>query len=324
MRAYLALAIAIVSLAGCNDDQQPQPGSGRKTIQLPSRRAEPPKPEPDRDRQPIAKVDVSLGNGFEMRHPIKDGRLTLIPIVATQATPTTKFITLHDGMQRNLVSVRELGEDWEVDTVRITNRSKETLVALSGELIIDAMQDRVLAEDTVIMAGKTEQVHVRCVEEDRDHGGTTFHAGNAMAELALRRTVVHASQESVWAKVKQINRAQKLAPPTNTYRLAAHNQTKGAAGERRDRIVAQLEALEERQQIVGLAVAIDGQVVAIQRLATPELYRQLEGELLASYMPDTDGMTPEGKRLSPDDVRALQASERGASTAASHSVLRAL
>lgn len=40
--------------------------------------------------------------------------------------------------------------------------------------------------------------------------------------------------------------------------------------------VQQLAAREERSQIVGLAVAIDDKVVAIDRLATPELNRALE------------------------------------------------
>ena len=339
MRAYLVLAIGIVSSAGCGDDTGSPPT--QTTREMPSRRVDPtPTPveldslrkEPDgRDSQGVAQagragqsVNLSLGNGFEMRRPIHDGRLTLIPIVATHAAPTTKFITLHDGMARNLVSVRELGEDWEVDTVRITNKSRETLVMLSGEMVIDAMQDRVIAADTVITAGTTENVHVRCVEEDRDHGGTVFHAGNAMAELSLRRTVVHQSQDAVWEKVGAINSRNGLHPATKTYRGSAKEQTKGASGERRDRIIAQLMGLEERQQIVGLAVAIDGQVVAIDQLASPELYRQLESELLASYMPETEGPQAEGKKLSPDDVRALVTSGKGTVTVGSSVVLRAL
>jgi len=275
----------------------------------------------------VAKVDLSFGQGFELRRPITDGRLTLIPIISTQPTPDEKFVTLHDGMAKGVISVRETGGtdlDWQIDTVRVTNRSRETLVVLEGELIEDAMQDRVTAEAVTIPAGKTQTIQVRCVEEDRDHGGTKFNPGNAIAELGLRRTVVTASQDAVWSKVKQINSRDKIKTSTNTYRIAAHAQTTGDGIERRDLLVKQLALLEERPNIVGLAVAVDGKVVAIDRLATPELYRQLEATLIASYLPATSGAPAEGKRVAPDDVRTLSAQITGSRTTASHSIMRPL
>ncbi|MEO8707167.1 MAG: DUF6569 family protein [Kofleriaceae bacterium] len=301
MRAWVIPTLAVLTTVGCNldrDTSQPEPTPApKRRVVIPDDPA-PPKPEP----KPVAKVDLALGAGFEMRRPIQDGRLTLIPIVAKFDAPGTKFITLHDGMAKGLVTVREHAE-WEVDTVQITNKSSEPLVVISGELIVDAMQDRVTAENTIITAGLTRSVQVRCVEEDRDHGGSVFHAGNALAELDLRRTVVHSEQENVWAKVKQINRRDGISTPTNTYRHAAHAQTKQDT--RRQALLAALEAREDRRQIVGLAVAIDDKVIAVDRFATPELYRALEPELLASYLPATTGPLVEGKKVGPADVRAL-------------------
>ena len=320
MRALVILAVSS-SLVGCLESggdkaaPKPQPEVARAVI----------KRAPEQRTPEVATVDLSLAQGLELRRPIVDGRLTLIPIIATQPTPSTKFVTLHDGMVRGVISVREVGnsDNWEVDTVRVTNRSRETLVIMEGELIEDAMQDRVTAEAVTVLAGKTQNIQVRCVEEDRDHGGTKFNPGNAIAEVGLRRTVVHATQNDVWTKVKQINARDKIRTNTNTYRLAAHAQAKDGA-ERRDRLVKQLELLEERPNIVGLAVAIDGQVVAIDRLATPDLYRQLEGKLIASYLPATSGPPAEGKRVAPDEVRKLAAATPGSTTTASLSIMRPL
>ena len=319
MRALVILAVGS-SLVGCLESggdkaaPKPQPEVARAVI----------KRAPEQRTPEVAKVDLSLAQGLELRRPIVDGRLTLIPIIATQPTPSTKFVTLHDGMVRGVISVREVGnsDNWEVDTVRVTNRSRETLVIMEGELIEDAMQDRVTAEAVTITAGNTQTIQVRCVEEDRDHGGTKFNSGNAIAELGLRRTVVHQSQDAVWSKVKQINARDKIHTGTNTYRIAAHAQAKGDGVERRDRLVKQLESLEVRPNIVGLAVAIDGQVVAIDRLATPELYRRLEGKLIASYLPATTGAPPEGKRVAPADVRKLATEVTGTQTTASHTTMR--
>jgi hypothetical protein len=329
MRALLVLAIGS-SLLNCNDGSplpDPQPAK-----QLPSQRT--PRPEPiekaiEKPRpEPVAnKVDLSLGEGFEMRRPITDGKLTVIPIIATRAMATQQFISLHDGMAKGVVHVREVGgqDTWDVDWVRVTNRSKKTLVILEGELIEDAMQDRVTAEATTILAGQTKTVSVKCVEEDRDRGGTKFNPGHAIAELSLRRTLVHSHQEAIWSKVKVINAREKLSPATNTYRHAAKAQLKGDQAARRTRILKALDAMEERPNVVGFAIAVDGQVMAIERFASPDLYRAYEAKLLASYLPTTDGQ-PQAveKRLSPDDVRKLATQRRQARTDASFTVIRSL
>ena len=99
MRALWVLAVSS-TMFGCNTSSSPEPASTPPKV-LPSRRA----PEPIKDPEPVAKkIDLSLGEGFEMRHPIIDGRVTIIPIVMTHATPMQKFTTLHDGMRRGVVT----------------------------------------------------------------------------------------------------------------------------------------------------------------------------------------------------------------------------
>ena len=206
MRALIFLAVG-ASLVGCLDSKTEKPApTPEPTAERPRRAPEKPTPKPE----VAAKVDLSLANGFEMRRPIVDGRLTLIPIIATQPTSSERFITLHDGMAKGLVAVREMGgiDEWQVDTVRVTNRSRETLVILEGELIEDAMQDRVTAEAVTILAGKTQTIQVRCVEEDRDHGGTRFNPGNAIAEIR------NASRTDTLAKTSRSDRVAARRPAT--------------------------------------------------------------------------------------------------------------
>lgn len=323
MRALLILAVGS-SLLACND------GSSLPDL---------PKPQPTKQRapepvakettpEPVAKkVDLSIGEGFEMRRPIVDGKLTVIPIIATKAMSTQKFISLHDGMAKNLVYVRELGgvDTWDVDYVRITNNSKETLVILEGELIEDAMQDRITAEATTILAGATKQVGVRCVEEDRSDGGIKFNPGHALAELSLRRVLVHRNQDAIWAKVKVINAREKLSNGTNTYRHAAKAQLRGENAARRGRILKALDSMEERPNIVGFAIAVDGQVMAIERFANADVYKAYESKLLASYLPTTGGdAAVSEKKLSPDDIRKLATQPRASRTEASFTVIHAL
>jgi hypothetical protein len=262
-----------------------------------------------RERAP---AELSLGDGYEMRRPLQDGRLTVIPIVDSRAPRANvpRYLALHDGMKRDLVSVREL-PPMTVDTVRIHNKSPEPVFAMAGELIVGGHQDRVIARDVIVPAHATADVEVRCVEQNRDGGRRAFNSGNAaLAQIDLRDAVVHKTQSDVWTLVDAINTQHHVAPKTKTYRLVAQVQDARRAGALAER----LAELPDRERLVGLAVAIDGRVVAMDRFASPELYDQLEGELLRSYVA-SDTLPPRDHRsLLPDDVRAFAATSRLSTT----------
>ena len=317
---HARLFVAISLLVGCNTDS-PTSVEPTRVAPKPSRPAT--ARVPQKSSEPIKKIDLSLGHGLEMRRPIVHGRLSLIPIITTRELPAQQFITLQEGMKQKLVKVYELpggdGLDFVVDTVRVQNKASEPLAIISGEVLLDAHQDRVTAENTVIAAGETRNIRVRCVEKERDYGGGSFNPGNALAELSLRRVVTNSYQENVWYRVDEINRRDKTYNDTRSYRHAAKLLGTGAQGTVRDQIVAKLEGLEERNHIVGLAVAIDGEPVAIERFTTPDLYRHFEAKLIASYLPETSGQP--ARPVAPEAVRALSR-EPASVTAASHTILR--
>jgi len=312
-RASVLVFAVVGAVGGCRET--PPPPAPERITNVAALDELPKPSEPPRPR-----VDLALADGIEMRRPIRDGRLTIIPIIATRpATGTaTHYITLHDGMARGSVSVTELAP-WDVDTVRIVNKSDEPLAILGGEVILDGKQDRVLQHAVVIPPQSTKHVAARCVERHREHGNDRFASGNAIAELSLRKVIAGGNQDAIWAKVNVINRREGLAPRSHTYRHAAH---KLGANPRIDAILKQLAGREERGQIVGLAVAIDDKVVAIDRFATPELYRMLEAKLVAGYMPETAGDAIAEKTITPDSVRALATFRRAHVTAASSMTLR--
>jgi hypothetical protein len=309
----MRVVVAAVLIAGCSSQEAPPPAPAPVARVEAAPVPPPPPPKP---------VDLSLGEGYEMRHVIHDGRVAVVPIVATGAVAARRYITLHDAMKRHQVSVRELGQ-WEVDTVRVRNRSAQPLLVVAGELVIDAHQDRVFSETTILAASSTADLHVRCVEASRDHGGKEFHSGGALADVELRRTVAHRDQTAVWAEVDRTNQRLGLAPESKTYRLAASLQSDAAITARRDRLIAQLDARPDRDRMVGLALAIDGEVLAIDRFASPELYRTLERELLGSYHATDAGLPHEHRGLTADAVRALAKLDTASTTTeASFSALR--
>lgn len=319
----ISYVVVLGTLVGCNvngpEYEEPRAPDSVEVDPAPAPAATPEAAPP---KQP---VDLALGTGIEMRRPIHDGRLTLIPVVATAKAALAsdvKYITLAEGLSQKLVTVTELGdEDWDVDWVRVTNKSQMPLAIIGGELIIDGKQDRVIAEDVVLAANSSKHVPSRCVEEKREEGGVRFNDGHAVVELSLRRTVRYHEQDSIWSHVSFINTRNKLYPYTRTYRHSAALLTKGDALARRTKLIEKLGELEERKQMIGLAVAIDGQLVAFERMATPELYAALEPRLIASYLPNTAGAPKSEIEIEPEQVRAF-ASRPGKKTAASFVVLR--
>jgi len=318
LRLHACVVMCVIG-AGCTNDEPPPPEV------VPVARAPVVK-----ERAPAQKdIDRSLGNGLEMRRPIRDGRIALIPIIATNPSATRSYLTLADGMARRLVTVREIGRNssFVVDHLRLDNSSDQPLLALSGELVIEGLQDRVVARDVVIAPHASTRIEVRCVERGREYGELVFKAGQVMAEFAVRQQVIHATQPAVWQTVADVNTQLGLSPPTGTYRGAAERMraTAGEPAERRDRLLAALATIEERDHIVGFAVAIDDRLVGVERFATPELYRALERELVASYSVGVTGTLPhETHALEPTDVRAFLAGTGGATTEASNVVLLSL
>jgi len=304
----MLLAFVVLSSAACGDD-----GSPRSVPEGVVPVAAAPKPKP-------GSVDLSLAAGFEMRHPVRDGDVVVVPIVATGAIPDVHYVTLADGLAAHKVTVREIarGQNFQVDHVRIRNKGVEPLFVMTGELIYDGLQDRAIAEDRIIAPGEKVDVAVRCVEQGREAGHMDFHASSVLAEIGLRQKILYAEQQDVWAKVESINLAHHLTPSTRTYRDAAELQHATAAVARRDTIAHALAALPDRNKVVGLALITGGRVVELDRFATPELYGRLELELLGSYLA-TDGLPPhEGHNPVPADVRAFVADSwaQGARTTA--------
>ena len=289
--------VFLLLVAACSGDPVAEVSRARARTPAPAAAA---KPKP-----PAVDLSLSLGAGFEMHRPVRDGRLSVIPIVAIADPPQVHYMTLSQGVAQHKVTIREM-PTWQIDRVRIRNRGVMPVFAMAGELIIDARQDRVLAESAVIPPGQTFDIHVRCVEQGREEGGKTFHPAALLAGLDMRRTIAHDTQAAVWILIDTINKQLDLRPPGRSYRQAAQLQGSGESGARRDRIAAQLAADPDRDRIVGFAVAVDGDVLAIDRFATPELEREFELALLGSYSSGLDRSPPhEGRTLLPADVRVL-------------------
>jgi hypothetical protein len=274
-------------------------------------------PEPER-AAPVAVAapatrpppDFSLGAGLEMRRPVRDGRVTIIPIALTADAPGPDVEPLQLAMQLDHARVRAVRDDYT--RVRIQNRSDHPVLALSGELIYGADQDHAIAEDVVIPPRSTVTVRAWCVEQNREHGPRTFQPGLGMLDLDLLRAGRERGQGEVWRRIEAQRTQRSLTPPNGSYRPIADLQTQRPWSIRRDRLLAQLDDA----RVVGFAVAYDGEVAAIHRFASHALLRLHANELVASYVAGDSGPRREHGAITPDDVRRLAADAAHTTTTA--------
>jgi hypothetical protein len=115
------------------------------------------------------------------------------------------YISLSQAMLQNKARIKELPARIGTDkgSVSITNRSKQTIIIKSGEMIGGGKQDRILRQTTLIPPGqKKEIVTVFCIEKERwdDKPKSFFYGGSG--DIELRKAIdVSRSQASVWKEI---------------------------------------------------------------------------------------------------------------------------
>jgi hypothetical protein len=256
-----------------------------------------------------ALAEPLLEDGVRIGAPITHANLTLMPLVGAAATAGEDYLVLDEGMKRRLVKVIERGTDGSVNQLVIENRARQPLFLMSGEVILGGKQDRIIGKDTVIPAGQRREVAVFCVEHGRWSGSDkSFRTANVMAHTKLRKKASFANQAEVWEEVSAKNRARGTANATDTYRRVATEQSVDRAIARYRAVLDEgLAARPDHDRIVGVAVALNGKVVAIEQFESPRLFAKVRGKLLRSYYveavdaPREAGAPP----VTPEDVIAF-------------------
>jgi hypothetical protein len=180
---------------------------------------------------------------YTVLEPIRNGSLTVFPVVASKSYATGQFLTLDEGFRSGEVVVTEYGnirglvrgngtpaaqrESAEVNRLVLINNSKRPLLLLAGEIVAGGKQDRVIGKDRIVPAESDPvDLSVFCVEPGRwvassNHfgaSGTTYGSakgvtgavgsgaagGTLMAQPSVRaKAMGDKDQGQVWAEVRK-------------------------------------------------------------------------------------------------------------------------
>jgi hypothetical protein len=181
-------------------------------------------------------------SGYKVLEPIRNGSLTVFPVVASKSYATGEFLTLDEGLRSGEVVVTEYGnvrglvrqrvapapqhDSAEVNRLVLVNNSKRPLLLLAGEIVAGGKQDRVIGMDRIVPSESDPiDLNVFCVEPGRwvatsDHFGTSgatygsgaghavgsakASAGTLMAQPSVRaKAMGDKDQGQVWAEVRK-------------------------------------------------------------------------------------------------------------------------
>jgi len=183
-------------------------------------------------------------SGYQVLEPIRQGSLTVFPVVASKSYPTGEFLTLDEGLRSGEVVVTEFGnirglvrrqnapsiqrDSAQVNQLALVNNSKRPLLLLAGEIVAGGKQDRVIGMDRIVPPESDPiDLNVFCVEPGRwvatsasfGTSGATYGSaakgvaggsasGTLMAQPSVRaKAMGDKDQAQVWAEVRKEQQA---------------------------------------------------------------------------------------------------------------------
>jgi hypothetical protein len=252
----------------------------------------------------------------------KYANLAIYPFYESDSIPTGDYISLDEGLKQGTVIVTEAGSSGgpplirnrpananannsnqriqqqvqgqsrgaTVNTLWLTNRSGKKLLILTGEIVSGGKQDRIIQKDTLVPSSKEPiNVDVFCVEQNRwqaSNNNYQFSAGGAgggggLADPSLRGKAQHErSQSAVWGQVDSSLKKMKTDNSTKTYQANLNSPTVQKSVE------AYVKAIQSQfsiDQTVGVAVAVNGRMVWMDRFASRAMFKKYWPKMIKSF-----------------------------------------
>lgn len=270
-----------------------------------------------------AKVN-GAGDDFTLSGPYSHENLAIYLIHRKGVErDSAEYLTLDEGFAAQVVVVEEKGVEGAVPELLIENKSDRPLYVQAGEIVKGGKQDRTIARDFVIPPKSGKQpIAVFCVErgrwasresDDRIDGEYVAKFGAVQSSLPsneLKLAVQKSkSQGEVWKMVEGTNaKAAEFGPDVAN---KSDSLALGAANENMQKLsegyVKTLADTLKGNDVVGIAYAINGKMVAADAYASASLFRQLKEKSIRTIA--MEAMIKKGKEPPPTPPTVEKATE---------------
>lgn len=226
--------------------------------------------------------------------PFTHANLTLFLLHGPQVRASKTILTLKEAMERKIVIVHETSD---VNLLSVENTSPDVeIFIMSGDVVKGGKQDRAMAFDLVVPA-KSGKVPLPsfCVESGRwrKRGGEDTAkfacSDNQVVGKGLKIAVNESRQQGeVWKEVAaaqakisdNVGKNVQSASSPSSLQLALEDKDLQARLAKYEKEL--LHACDGKADVVGVAVAINGEISSADIFATNELFAKLWPKLLRS------------------------------------------
>ncbi len=239
---------------------------------------------------------------FTLGRPTQAGVVAVVPILVDLPLSQDKYLTLSQAIKEGLVEVVEIPGREQVNSLEVRNRAGLPLMLFAGELLLGGKQDRIVAKDTIVPKGESQQVPVFCVEHGRWRGGKmSFESRDELVPDAVRWTAVREkSQKRVWDRVAEVNAAGGASTSTGTVQALLRDPQTAQAVE--ETAVKLGRAFERTPGAVGVICWLNGEIHSADLFANAGLFAASRDKLLRSYA--VDSRLVKNPRSAPIDLKA--------------------
>jgi len=230
--------------------------------------------------------------------------LRIYPIVADASlidnqAAVQKLKTLAEGMKTpgfRITELKQFGRTREhsVNALTVQNKSQDTIFLMSGDVVTGGNQDRVIAQDQIVMPGTVKNIEVFCVEKGRWHYDDPtatenekkifafkgyYNVASPQVRSAVQRT---GNQQEVWNAVAKVTSANSAESGTHTY---AALETANEAKAKRDAYLRYFDGkISNLPNMVGMVVVCGDRVLGMDVFGHPDLFRRQYDALLHGYV----------------------------------------
>ncbi|MGG9972808.1 ARPP-1 family domain-containing protein [Ferruginibacter sp. SUN002] len=267
---------------------------------------------------PFGDLSQSAKTDFVTSHKkIKLYFIKAKPSLAEAVKDVGKYTTLEKALQQSKITVKEISASGEVNTLKFTNTSKDTIIIGMGDIVKGGKQDRVIEKDTLIYPGQSIPISVYCVEHGRWAGsnvntngsattatgaGYSFTTYHSSINNVVRKSIVkEKSQTQVWNKVSDINASNGTETSTGTY--TAVSQSSKYTKEIKEYKDAFIKTIDADTTIVGLLAVTGDKIIGCDIYATTQLFKSNYSNMLESYISEA---VYEGKPVTISDAKVAK------------------
>ncbi len=224
-----------------------------------------------------------LGEEFLVKKPITHEHLAIFPVYRKAVFDIEEYLTLDEAQETKVIIITEQSNA-SVPTVIIRNIGRKSIYIMAGEIIIGGKQDRMVSFDVLIPPGKEIEVSVRCVEHGRWHGKSgEFKSGKAVGKSNIRVALQFKDQTDVWNEVSKACAENEVTSSSGTY--GALLSSEDVEKKSKTYLDAMKKGLKDNE-IVGMIVAVNGEVVCVDIFTNPKFFAKVKEKLLKSYVLD--------------------------------------